>query len=62
MSSFFNLKDIRRFILESDSWIDFIKNIKNENAKTKGDAFELLSMCYLKTDPFYGSIFKEFSS
>ena len=59
MVNFFEVKDIRRFILESNNWQDFTEILKQEGKKTKGNAFELLSMCYLKTDPFYGSIFKD---
>ena len=58
MGNFFEVKDIRRFIFDSNNWKDFKEILKHESKKTKGNAFELLSMCYLKTDPFYGSIFK----
>ena len=59
MSTLFEAKDIRDFIQSSNSWNEFKENLSGENKKVKGDAFELLCMCFLKTDSFYGSIFKE---
>ena len=58
MSNFFEVKDIRKYILESNSWEEFQGSLFGKESKTKGDAFELLCMCFLKTDSFYGSIFK----
>ena len=59
MSIFFEVEDIREYILKSNSWKDFTSQLVGKKGKEKGDAFELLCMCYLKTNSFYGSIFKE---
>ncbi len=58
INSFFEKKDIREFIFTSNCWEEFANKINPQKTKVKGNAFELLCMCYLQNDDFYSSIFK----
>ena len=58
INSFFEKKDIREFIFSSNTWEEFTSKINPQTDKVKGNAFELLCMCYLKNHDVYSSIFK----
>ena len=45
-------------IIGSDNWNDFRSNIKGLTTKEKGNAFELLTKCYLLLNPRYASLLK----
>ena len=56
------MNDALKIILKNKNWGDFVAELENlgsapEYKKLKGDAFELLTKYYLKTDPLYNSMF-----
>ena len=57
------MNDALKIILKNKNWGDFVAELENlgsapEYKKLKGDAFELLTKYYLKTDPLYNSMFE----
>jgi len=49
----------KQLLLEINNWSDFKSSIHGLNTKEKGDAFELLTKCYLQLDPVYQSLLSD---